>query len=59
MKVKDLKVGDKFARRAHNGLPYRSGKIEFIHRIFMNSYLIDTGTSLFELDGETEVEVTL
>ena len=31
--------------------------VEWIARVYKNSYLVDTGVSLFELDGEREVEL--
>lgn len=58
MLVKDLKKGDTFIdptisyRYGNDDIPF---KVDWIARVFHNSYLIDSGVRYIELDGERNV----
>ena len=54
-KVSELVKGDSFYRAGYQ-CKYKV-TVEWIARVYKNSYLVDTGVSLFELDGEREVEL--
>jgi len=54
-KVSELVKGDSFYRAGYQ-CKYKV-TVEWIACVYKNSYLVDSGVSLFELDGEREVEL--
>jgi len=67
-KVSELVKGDSFYRAGYQckyNVPgtevvFEAGDkvtVEWIARVYKNSYLVDSGVALFELDGDREVEV--
>ena len=53
-KVSELQVNDRFINPR---VPSLIDKVHWIANVFHNSYLIDTGVSLYELSGKIYVTI--